>query len=362
LVLIATACGPRNEFVVSTMTVDRAGWDTLRVAVDFEQLISKNKSTPIVPDSLVYYVFDGTFDTLYAGSGAEIAIPDAELGDNERLLIEVCGQFSRARVCEQEALNASTKRVVVEHQINYPEDNAYERGSYDLNFALERQQYGNEDWETIPLRGGMEGYLMAYVSGKDDAQIRVPIRRNRAKFNLAPLDHHKDFKYYLNTALMDEKAASVFFDVYVDLRGVVSRIASVEKHIELKTEDQRLAEVGTFVDQAVEQLLQELRADGQAQSTHAFVNAWSYNSLKHLYEVEVELNWQEGRRFGDWYEVVGILSVLEDGSTPSFELVGGNRRAERRWHSYIQGEVFPMHPLTPEGDYTRAVLARPRTW
>ncbi len=343
--LLAMGCGARREYVVQDLTLTRQGWDTLRVDVHFAQQTSLGHPTRVVPEDLDIFVFNSQFDTLAAGHEALLFVPDRELRDRERILVEICGRFGTATVCAQEAMAASPKRFHLDHRLTYPTDDAYERGRYRLAFTLERQQFEADHWEPIERERKMAGFVRAFVGQHPESSVIFPFSRVSGPFDLARLDNFKDFRYFLDLRLKDDEAATVFFEVYTEQDPLGSPHTVVPKLIRIKTPEERIYEVSSYVEQAAEQVVMELKSALGTRDTYAFVNNWQFNTIKKRYEIEMELTWRGGLVGRNWHELTGVLSVREDGGEPSFTRTRSNRRAELRWRRRVEGAVLYLRPL-----------------
>ncbi len=347
--LALTACGSRSGVVVTRFEVSRTSWDTLRVNVAFGVRRLLGDPRPIRPDETTLHVFDAAFDTLYAGPDPVIPIPDADLGSEERLLVEVCGAFGTHRVCEQRALRASPKRVRAEPDIEYPVDERFERGRFRFGFAVERRCFGEETWEPVARRRPVEGYILAYVDAEEGAPVRVPFSRSRGRFNLASHDHYRDFRYALQTELFDGKEAAVRFDVYADLMGTDEPLTTVEKRIVRKTDEERMAEVAAFVREAGARVLERLGID-PGRRAFVFVDEWAYDPGARVYTVTMDLHWTDGLFSRRWHELGGRLVVDEDGGEARFERIRANTEAERRWRGRVATDTLRITGLRPPED------------
>ena len=81
------------------------------------------------------------------------------------------------------------------------------------------QRHRAEEWTEIRSSSSLQGFMKAYVQGKEEEAIVLPFTQQRGDFNLAYKNNYKDFKFYLDSALLDRNEANVVFDVYVDLEG-----------------------------------------------------------------------------------------------------------------------------------------------
>jgi len=168
-VLGLAACTGTPDFVVSEMEVRQLSWDSLSVRVAFEESSRLGAPAPVVPDSSWSTVFDAVFDTLYSGSESIIAISDENLADRETILIESCGSSRSRSACEQRSITVSPKAMEVEVNLDFPQNEAYDRGTYRLDYRLKRKVFGRESWEVYPPQAA-PGYVF-------DGLRREPFRR-----------------------------------------------------------------------------------------------------------------------------------------------------------------------------------------
>lgn len=348
LLVLGSGCG-QQAYVVEQFEVTRSGWDTLQVDVSFAQQSVFGGPKSGDPTSLAVYLFNAAYDTLYASNTLTVPLEDHNLGDREGLMVEVCGTFSSMTVCEQTAIDASPKRIRLEHEIEFPEDTEYEKGRYDLSFVVERQIYDSEDWERIRPRSRVTGYLLAYVGDTSEGAIKVPFSRPSGKFNLTRYEHYKDFQYHLKSQFLDAREANVYFDVYTVLNGQPPfRLASIEKHYRQKTHDEHVVDVWFFTEQTAQRILEWLGVKERDRNARAYIDNWDYNRLTKSYEIETEIEWRTGGRLlGRRYHITGILNVKEDGTGAKFQFKYGSRHAGRYWRSRIGQEVLILEPLDP---------------
>ncbi|MCH8960042.1 MAG: hypothetical protein IH820_01610 [Bacteroidetes bacterium] len=347
--LVAVGCEGEPTYVVDYLVLNHTGWDTLTVEVAFSRRRPLRRSEPLQPRALSVYLFNAAYDTLYAGDGRSIPIADATLGDRERLMVEVCGTFDAVSVCEQQGVTASPKRLRLEHDIHFPEDAAFERGSYDLRFVVERQAYETGAWESLGRPDRVHGYLLAYVGDQNEEAVKVPFSRRQGRFILKGRPHYNDFQYHLKSMLMDAPEAPVRFDVYAGLNGQPAlRLASVEKRVQKKTEEERILEVHHFAEEAVEQIFEALEVDHRERWSRAYIDQWTFQALTNTYRIALEIVWRRGRfAFGKFYELEGVLEVEENGANARFIRRDANDRAARRWGSRIRGNQLSLGMLAP---------------
>lgn len=347
LVLMLAGCGEQRAYVVSSLNLNRSGWDTLAIDVSFAEdtMMGLESATP---ESTTVYLFSAAYDTLYAGSDSLILVPDAQLGDSERLMVEVCGIFDRQMVCEQDAVNTSPKRIRLEHNISYPDDSRYQRGSYHLRFVVERQHFGNEMWERVERTHAINGYLLAYVGGQQEGTVKVPFERGEGRFDLQRYAGYRDFQYHLKSKLLDDREARVRFDVYAGLdKRAIQRVATVEKRVRKKTHRERAEEVRYFAEQATDKILDKLGVEGDDRHVRAYIDDWMFDDRTDTYSVEMEIEWGRGYFFGRRYHLRGLLKVDEAGASATFDLYDANSRAEQLWYRAVRHDMLKLGVLEP---------------
>ncbi len=345
LILLLGSCGSGTSYRVAQLLLHRQSWDSLRVEVKFVRQQWLGRVESVVPDSLQVMLLSARYDTLYLGAAPMVAVPDARLGDRERLLLEVCGWFGTRLACDQLGLNASPKRMVIEPEVVYPFRGTIARLYYRLHPRLERQRYDGEGWESLPVHRSMQGYLLMRIAADPQRQIRVPLRSWEGVVELAALPAFSDFWYALQQQFRNGRPAIVTFEVYGGLE-LPELLATVTQRLRPKTEEERKAEVAHFVGEALRQVVERL--SGQAYPIWLRVESWSFNPLTLQYVVEVSARWREGGWFRPFCELFGVLTVTEDGTQAAFRWVSGNQRAQVRWHQQVgQGKVLPLLPLPP---------------
>lgn len=337
LLLVATGCQTQPQYVVRTLDVQHQGWDTLTVDVDFGQRKMLSGTQTVDPKTITVHLFNAAYDTLATDTNFVLPLNDKALGDKERLMVEVCGSFTETRLCEQAAVTASPKRFRIEHDLEFPKDLAYERGTYDLRFVVERQVFADTTWERLGPRDGVEGYFLAYVGDQQNEAVKVPFSRGSGRFDMAQLDHFDDFKYYLRWRLREKREAQVHFDVYAGFEGQPTfRLASIEKEVRMKTREERERDVRFFAEQAAEEVFDRLGLDEVDIGARAYIDDWTINELTYTYTIRLEINWHTGGLFfGREYELEGVLEILEDGSDARFQFNRANNAAEHRWRDHV---------------------------
>ena len=334
ILLFLVGCGARTEYLATNFDIERLGWDTVRVEVNYAARTVVGGANSIEADSTVITVFDSRYDTLYSGAQGIVALPDALLGDRERLMIEACGLVKRRQICAQQYLESSPKRVSVAEEIRYPFAGRFEEGSYDLSFLVDRRNFDGDGWERIAARESVSGHLLVWVNdpeAKTRGAVRIPFSGTSGRFDLRRYSNYRNFKYYLESELLDHQAASVTFEIHAGLSDAALPLASTEKEVRRKTDDIRALEVRHFAEQASEMIIDELGSSSSRRAAYAYVIDWRFTSMDRKYHIELELEWDGSRFSRGRYELVGTLEVGEDGAGAAFHLESGNRRAIRAW-------------------------------
>ena len=164
-----------------------------------------------------------------------------------------------------------------------------------------------------------------------------------------PLPHYDDFQYHLKSMLMDAPEVPVRFDVYAGLNGQSAlHLASVEKRVQKKTEEERILEVHHFAEEAAEQIFEALEVDHRERWSRVYTDEWTFQALTNTYLISLEIVWRRGRLvFERFYELEGVLEVEENGTNARFIRRDANGRAARRWGSRIRGNQLLLGTLAP---------------
>lgn len=351
-ILLFAGCTKQDAYVVSMLDVEQVNWDTLQVAVSFAKEVSFGNTEPAKEDSVHIIAFNAAYDTLFSGSDALISLPDRDLGNNERILLEVCGTFKQSQVCEQASVQASPKRVRIEPDIIYPIRNAVYQGKYELPFIVERAAFGSDAWETINRSASIKGYILAYVEGRENESIKVPFKGTRGGFNLANLGNYKDFKFYLDSALLDHNQANVKFDIYVDMDGFSGPVSSITKDITLKSEEEHHEAVAIFAQRAADEIVDKLNPFLGRRRNVVYIDEWHYNTFKRMYGIEMEVRWSGTLFTRSDYRLSGVLEVYEEGKRVLFRMEDADRRTLNRWESRVEGNALSLSAIDAESSET----------
>lgn len=343
--LLLVGCGARKEYQVDALEITQTSWDTLAVNVSFVQRTTLGAAKPIMPEDIHWLALDAVYDTVYSGGGPDIVINDANLGNRERVMIEVCGRFGTLHVCEQEGVIASPKRVRVKSEIEYPLRAQYAEGTYELYVQVERQQFGATTWETIWPDVPPQAHMRTYVAQTSDGIIEWPIQGKKGRFNLARLPNHNDFNYHLLSSLQDHQEAKVRFEVFAQLRSEPMLVATVDRVIRRKTEAERAYEVAFFADQAARWILSKLGVTVPIQNVFAYIDEWAFEEQEATYAINLEIVWRSNRRFARKYVMYGQLRVAETGFPAQFTCTRCNRYADRLWRRNHDSDVLALDSL-----------------
>jgi len=344
-VTLLLGCGARTEYRVEVLRIAQQGWDTLAVQVSFVEHTTLGGAKPAIPDDIQWLAFDATYDTLYSGSGDRIPFIDANLGDRERVMVEVCGRFGAFQVCEQEAVLASPKRIQLASELDYPDGTAYTKGRYHFRFQVERQIFGNESWEPIWPERPPESYMVASTLGMGKTGVTFPISGKRGRFNLERLPNSADFQYYLKSQLQDEQQAKVEFKVFAQLRAEPVYLTTIERVIRRKTDAERAYEVAFFADQIARRLLDKLQVDVPEQRVYAYIDDWTYEADAEQYQIDLEIVWKGTSWRARKYVLYGRLDVAETGYPATFTCTRCNRHADRLWRRYQRSDSIALDSL-----------------
>ncbi|MEX0821831.1 MAG: hypothetical protein WD021_06775 [Rhodothermales bacterium] len=342
--LLWAGCGARFEYRGDDLVLERRGWDSLHVDISFVRSTAIGGDVPVSPDAVIVSVFDDLYEPVYEGGPGLIPLPDRSLGHRERLTVEACGIVRARQICIQEVVLASPKRVEVDEEIEYPTDGDMSDGRYAFTFLVERQLFESSAWERIDS-ADVRGYLLAWVNhpdGRRDGTVRIPFASHSGAFDLSRYANYKNFRYYLDSRLLDDEMAQVTFAIHAGPGNNVAPIKQVSKEILRKTEGERADDVRYFVEQATERLIDELGSFLGGRRAMAFVNEWEYNQLSRTYRVDMEAEW-EGPIFNRRaLQVEGVLEVHEDGSNARFRLRTANRSAADRWRDRVDGDEMTL--------------------
>ena len=344
LAIILVGCGERREIMIENVRVESAGWDTLPVNTSFLSRTDFGSAIPISPDTLTVTLFDSRFDTLYSGSETEIVFQDSKTGDTERVMVEVCGEFGVFKACEQAVHYASPKRTTINPEITYPRgEDDYGRGSYDLNYRLERQLPGGENWEQLSDPENLSLEVHVSIHNASSGAIHIPVDSETGNFSLKSSKGYDNFQYDLMSQLVDSSEAIVSFVVY----DVISAVALVEvqKVITSKSDVTRDLEAGLFVEEAGRRLLNELRTFSVGTERYVFLNDWTYLQGPKKYVIQMDIGWRSSFIRSRWFEISGQLEIDSDGGSAVFTAVEGNSRGMRRWRNRFDNASVPLGDL-----------------
>jgi hypothetical protein len=349
VVLVMAGCGSADRFAVENLEVERDGWDTLDVAARFTKEGPMGGASAVVPDLISVTLFDEAYDTLYTGPLGRFAVFDENLGNEERLLLEVCGYLGRHMTCEQESLSASPKRARSEYEVTFPQDstNGYERAFIESRVLLERQIHGEDGWERFEPTGRREVFVETWVDRSPETKMRLPVSRRGQRFILPRYAGYRDFRYAIQSSMLDVDSATVHFDLFVRLSRDALPVDTRQIVLRQKSSTEREAEMEALVERAGGQVLDALEGFFGIRRAYVFINDWSYTSLDRLYRAEFELHWQAGLR-GAWSDLTGEMQVRSDGELGTFTLIRASERAEERWNQRIGQTVIELDHLYPE--------------
>lgn len=347
-VLLSAGCGARQEYAVREVGLERLSWDSTAVDAVFTRSTTLGGAKVIAPDELSVLVLSARYDTLFSGGATTFLIDDAALGDHERVVVECCGRFDVRWICTQQELRSSPKRVRIDEEIQYPIDGRFDRGRYAFEARVERQQFAGSGWEEIDFTGDIGGHLEVYVDGAPDERVRIPFTELQGRFDFSRLANYNNFRFNLDSQLMDHQEAEVRFLVYGGINGESSLLATVDRKISAVTSEHRLANVQGFARQVARGIVHELSSFFGGRRTVASVAAWRFDQIEQRYIIDMEVRWR-GSFFDDReYHLAGELTVHESGASPRFVLTDGNRQGIQRWNQRIGGTELRFERLEVE--------------
>jgi hypothetical protein len=351
ILLVSSGCGTPDRFAVRDLSVTREGWDTLDVSARFIEDRPMAAMSEVVPDLVTMTLFDEAYDTLYVGPLGRIAVFDENLGDSERLLLEVCAYLESHQSCNQHALAASPKRARAEYDVTFPQDSThgFERAFVESRVLLERQIHGGEGWERFEPTGRKEIYIDAWISDHAQSRMRLPVVRRGQRFILPRYEGYRDFRYAIQSSMLDADSAAVNFDLFVRLSREALPVASEQIVLRPKSESERQEEMRILVERAGAQVLQAMDSFFGVRQAYVFINDWSYAALDRVYRAQFELHWQSGLR-GSWSDLSGAIQVRSDGELGTFQLIRASERAGERWEQRIGQSVLELDHLFPENE------------
>lgn len=345
----SAGCGSPDRFAVGDLQVERIGWDTLDVSARFVRSTTMGGSASVVPDLVSVTLFDEAYDTLYAGPLGRFALYDENLGNEERLLLEVCGVLGTDTSCQQESLAASPKRALSDFEVTFPQDstNGYERALIESRVLLERRIHDADGWERFEPGGRREVFVETWVDASPEVKIRLPVSRRVQRFILPRYSGYRDFRYAIQSSMLDTDSAAVHFDLYIRLSREALPVDTRQVVLRQKSSSEREAEMQALVERAGGQVLDALEGFFGIRRAYVFINDWSYTALDRVYRAEFELHWQAGLR-GAWSDLTGEMQVRSDGELGTFTLIRASERATERWEQRVGQPVFELDHLFPE--------------
>ncbi len=347
VIVLCTGCFSEPQFRVSALSAEPISWDSIRVHVSFETKNLVGGFEPVLPDSAWVRAFDASFDTLFAGSRSVITLPDKRLGDRESVLVEACGSYGDRIACEQRTLEASSKRMIVDTDLSYPESRLFEKGVFRLGYRLERARFDSSGWEPIRRRGRPSTFVRVYVSRHPEDHVQIPIVRARTRFDLSRLRGYRNYRFRVKSGLMDADSVEVRFDVFTTLGTEPAKIAGEHVVLRAKSESERKDELRNLVELGASDILDRMKGFFGLRKAYVFINDWSYQPLEKSYDAEIEIHWQSGIR-GRWFDMTGRYIVAFDGSVGSFEFLRGSSAATDRWYDRQDSTVIEFESLMGE--------------
>ena len=344
--VISAGCGARVEYQISEVTLERHGWDSLSVGMHFKAGTSLGRTHRIEPEATSILAFDAGYDTLFAGTGPSVLLPDTRLGSEAPIVIEACARLRDHWICDQVTTSASRKRISVTPSIDYPIDDAFIRGRYDLGITVERISPDGTRGAVIDYSGPLNLALDAVVSTSPESRLRIPLSRASGTFNLSRLPGYHDFRFFLDSELMDNGEAFVHFDVLAGFsEDNLEPVASESRHISPVSSGERLANVQGFARQAARTLAGELTGFMGARRIEINLESWTFDRSEDRYRIALDVIWRRGIFGGRTTRISGELTVGEQGERAVFALSDGNRDGVERWSDRFDGDIVALGDL-----------------
>jgi hypothetical protein len=332
------ACGARKEYAVHEVLLDRPSWDSLVVNVEFVKRAAIGGSERMSPDSLMVIAYDAEHDTLFAGPGPGFDVPDHRLGDREGVLVDVCASIRERWICEQTGFRASQKHLKIDADVTYPLDRGYARGRYTMAKVVERDVFNGDGREPVSYDGLTHTLLEAYVDGKPEAAVRVPLALTSGTFDLSRGGGYTDFRFYLDSRLMDHGEATVHFRVLGGLEEEAEPLVHLQRSVTTITREDREINAYGFARQAGQRLVSDLAAFLGGRRTMVDVTAWHYDADERRYSIDMEIEWRGSFFDQRDFRIDGVLTVDENGREAVFAMMGGNRPGVERWDRRMRSD------------------------
>ncbi|MDA1028322.1 MAG: hypothetical protein O3B41_04620 [Bacteroidetes bacterium] len=347
LFIVEGGCSNRSSFTVESLEFRQTSWDSVQVFTQFQLKPNLGGASRVSPDIVTYTLFTAEFDTLYVGDESRIVLPDKALSDREQVLVEVCGTYQKLTACAQEIITASPKRVVAEYEVTFPLDAPVnDRGEVEMASALQRQKFGQDDWEQIRKPSGKDLSIRVYVEQAPDDHVLIPITRSSTPFSLDRFDGHRDLRYRIQSSIMDVDSAVVMFDLFAAGMSEPTLIAQQRIVLRSKSVEERTSEVNELADRAGTKVLAKLTSQLGPSRAYLFMLDWTYEGINRTYLAEFELHWQDAFR-GEWSDLTGKLRVRADGTEGTFQFLRGSEAAEAKWRNRVETDYLDLEPLFP---------------
>lgn len=324
------------EYRLDSVEIERPNWDSLEVSVRFEQRTSIGRARRLEPDSMLVLAHSSDGDSLFAGSGTEFAFPDNRLGSRERVTLDVCGALRGRWVCEQATVSASPKRIHARADIDFPTDSDFRQGRFAIAAEVEREAFEGDGMETIRFEGAPSMIIEAFVDGAETSRVRFTARTSSGNFDLSGNPGYADFRFYLDSRMMDLGEALVHFVVYAGIETADEPVAHILHTVSAVRQVDRDANVQGFARQAGRLLADDLASFFGSRQVSADVHSWHLNEDQGRYEIDVEVRWRGSFFDQRDYVLIGVLEVGEGGESAVFSMREGNRSALERWDRRIR--------------------------
>ena len=188
--------------------------------------------------------------------------------------------------------------------------------------------------EAIDYSGPLHVALEAEVRNAPESRMHIPLPRTEGSFDLARHPGYNDFRYFLDSELMDNDEAFVHFNILAGFRpDSLNSAASVTRHVSPVSRGERHANAQGFARQAARRIAGELTGFLGPRRLELNLETWTFDRSENRYRISMVVSWRRGVFGGVSTRISGELTVGEGGENAMFMLSDGNRDGLERWIS-----------------------------
>ncbi len=296
-----------------------------------------------LPDSMYATAMDARSQVLAReearGGAVHLRIPDARLGNGERISVEICGRLRNGTVCEQLATRASAKRYSAGLDVDYPLGGNQDRAGYEIEWRAERL-LGDSTWQAFELDDVPSAWLA--LSAPGGSTVRVPITSARGDLELVGAEGHSDFWFTLRQSLKSSDATTVRAELWLDGGSVVARDTLV---VRAMSERERYSVAASYAGSAVYRILDRIDAPRDGRISWRLGSA-RFDALQSRYEARVSLRWHGGNIFSrDYYDADLTITYAEDGGSAVATLNSASDDFRAKWNGSTSGRTLSLGAL-----------------